>query len=222
MPKKTFENLALEKRKKFIDAFLKEFSSKKYDDASVTSVVKELGIAKGSIYQYFNNKLDLFLFLKSECEKVKMQYVLHVKREDFPDFWTYFKALYEEGIRFDKEHPLESNFLHNMMRHIDSPTIKQFHDEWFDQVIKIFSAFIQYEVDIGHFRNDIPVKSMAFFIYSISIKIGEYMAAIHGVDIQKNLESGKPVFGHNKGETLLKSVDENILILKQAIQKQTP
>jgi len=65
MPSPTFTSLSASKRSAFVARFLLEFSNNSFDEASISRVVKELGIAKGSVYQYFSGKLDLFLFLKT-------------------------------------------------------------------------------------------------------------------------------------------------------------
>ena len=88
MPKETFHKLNSDKKNEIIKAFLREFSSKTYDEASITNVVKSLGIAKGSIYQYFDDKLDLYLYLQRECNNVKMGYISSIRRDDFPDFFS--------------------------------------------------------------------------------------------------------------------------------------
>lgn len=67
MPKPTFRNLPHEKRERFVDAALDEFTRHPYDVASVSRVVNRLGIAKGSIYQYFSDKFDLFRWLVGEA-----------------------------------------------------------------------------------------------------------------------------------------------------------
>ncbi|MDN5214032.1 TetR/AcrR family transcriptional regulator [Fulvivirgaceae bacterium BMA12] len=219
MPKETFLKLNPEKRKKITDSFLREFSTNNYDDASLTTVVKSLGIAKGSIYQYFDSKLDLFLYLQSECGAIKAKYIMHLKRDDYPDFWAYFKALYREGIKFDLNHPLESNFLHSLAKHIHAPSLKELTKKWFDQVIGVMCSWIQHEVDIGHFRDDLPVKSMAFFLYTVSISIGDYMRTMHGLNLDENIKSGKPVYAAQKGQILLQSVDEYIAMLRKAFEK---
>jgi AcrR family transcriptional regulator len=63
MPSSTFNNLNASKKAAFIDACLSEFAQKGYYGASVTAIVKELKIAKGSVYQYFENKENLYKFL---------------------------------------------------------------------------------------------------------------------------------------------------------------
>lgn len=63
MPKPTFHNLPPNKRQALIDAGIDEFAAHPYAVASISRIVERLGIAKGSIYQYFDNKQDFYLFL---------------------------------------------------------------------------------------------------------------------------------------------------------------
>lgn len=170
MAKETFNRLNHNKKQKIINGFLREFSINTYDEASISSVVKSLGIAKGSIYQYFENKLDLYIFLVKKCSTVKQKYIGHIKRKDFSDFWIYFRTLYEEGVKFDIENPLESNFLHNMVKNINSPSVKNIYDNLLDQIIEAFSKMIRYEINNNYFRNDLPVKTMAFFFIQNQLK----------------------------------------------------
>jgi AcrR family transcriptional regulator len=63
MPKETFWNLPEEKRQRIIDLAVAEFAAHDYAVASLSRIVARAGIAKGSIYQYFEDKQDLFLYL---------------------------------------------------------------------------------------------------------------------------------------------------------------
>lgn len=63
MPKQTFENLPAAKRQIIIDLALAEFAEHPYQAASLSRIVERAGIAKGSVYQYFEHKQDLYLFL---------------------------------------------------------------------------------------------------------------------------------------------------------------
>ena len=63
MPKETFFNLPEAKRQRIIDLALAEFAEKDYDTASISRIVSQAGIAKGSFYQYFENKEDLYTYL---------------------------------------------------------------------------------------------------------------------------------------------------------------
>ncbi|MBT29353.1 MAG: hypothetical protein CMO01_06790 [Thalassobius sp.] len=218
MPKDTFFKLKEDKKRKLTEAFLREFSLKSYDEASITSVVKELGIAKGSVYQYFNDKLDLFMYLVGESSKVKQQYVAEIKREDFDDYWAFFRKLFSEGVKFDLENPLESHFLHNLPNNLNSPSIKQIYDQFLNQITSAFESMVQYEIDKGYFRDDLPVKTMAFFLYKSSLLIMEQMELFEGLSPAKSIINKEPVY-KGKVDALMKTVDNYIIILKKSFDK---
>lgn len=69
MPKPTFNNLPETKRKHFIRESYIEFGLHSYESASITNLVRRLGIAKGSVYQYFDDKRDLYQFLVIEASR---------------------------------------------------------------------------------------------------------------------------------------------------------
>lgn len=216
MPKPTFEKIPNDKREAFIKGFLEEFASNNYDKASVSVVVKKLNIAKGSVYQYFENKLDLYLYLKTLCETIKMQYVLGIQRPDYASFWAYYRAQYEAGILFDLEHPLESQFLYRIGEKESSDVLKGFMKEWKQQAIQAYVGVIQAEMDQGYFRNDVSAEAMTYFLISVSMGIGDVLRDRYHIDFDKNIKEGKPVFALDK-TALMEAVDEQILLLKGAL-----
>jgi TetR/AcrR family transcriptional regulator len=65
-----FDNLKTEKKERIINAALKEFAQSGYEKASTNGIIKEAGIAKGSLFNYFNNKKELYLFLLDYVTKI--------------------------------------------------------------------------------------------------------------------------------------------------------
>jgi AcrR family transcriptional regulator len=63
MPFLTFFNLPEEKRQRILDCAIDEFAENDYDSASISKIVARAGIAKGSLYQYFADKSDLYHYL---------------------------------------------------------------------------------------------------------------------------------------------------------------
>lgn len=59
MIKKTFYNLPYEKRKRIIDAVIKEFMERPNEKVSINRIIKTAEISRGSFYQYFDDKVDL-------------------------------------------------------------------------------------------------------------------------------------------------------------------
>ena len=75
MPKQTFYNLKEEKREKIEQALLKEFSNNTFERASISNIIAEAQIPRGSFYQYFENKDDaveyiINKYLKKEKERI--------------------------------------------------------------------------------------------------------------------------------------------------------
>lgn len=219
MPKETFNRLKEDKKQEIRKAFLKEFSSNSYDDASITSVVKRLGISKGSIYQYFEDKQDLFEHLISESSRLKDSYLLVVFREDYADFWLYFKALYEKRVLFDLDYPVESNFLYNLNNHLKSTMGKINANAYFTDQRKWMEGLIQTEVDSGLFRTDVHVRSMAFLLFTVNRSIGDYLQTFYTINEEETVKKGDPMYSKHKGALLLKALDEYFLPLKGAFDK---
>ena len=63
MPTKTFLRLPAEKQARLLDAAWAEFTRVSYADTSINNIVKDAGISRGSFYQYFADKDDLFAYL---------------------------------------------------------------------------------------------------------------------------------------------------------------
>lgn len=62
-----FLSLDPERRNIILNAALKEFAGKGFDDASTNVIARESGISKPLMFHYVNNKKDFFLFLYDYC-----------------------------------------------------------------------------------------------------------------------------------------------------------
>lgn len=62
MPKQTFFNLPEEKKERLLNAAYQEFSSVSLDEASINAIIHESDISRGSFYQYFEDKEDLYFY----------------------------------------------------------------------------------------------------------------------------------------------------------------
>ncbi|QHI73359.1 TetR/AcrR family transcriptional regulator [Aminipila terrae] len=77
MPKLTFNNLSTDKKQRIFDAAVLEFSSKPFKDASINQIIKKAQIPKGSFYQYFEDKEDLYLYMMKRIEAEKRDIIEH-------------------------------------------------------------------------------------------------------------------------------------------------
>jgi len=218
MPKKTFNNLDEKKRELITNAFLREFAVKSFDEASITVVVKQLGIAKGSVYQYFDDKLDLFMYLVGECSSVKMKYVGSIERKNYPDFWNYFRDLFRYGFQFDSENPLQSHFLFNLTQNLNSPSVKNLYDTMLEQTVAGFEKMVKYEVEQGLFRDDVPLDVMGFMLYKVGLSIQEHLEFSGVINPKESIRNNQSVY-QGKEDILMQTVDNYIRLAKPAFEK---
>ncbi len=215
--KKTFTRLPQEKQDKILNGFLREFSQNDYANASITRVVKELGIAKGSVYQYFGSKLDLYHVLLAKCQEEKMKYVLGIDRADYPDFWSFYRELFLQGIRFDLESPVHSQMLFRASQDRSNPELKAFLSE---SKRKGFEVFVQWIIkEQGYISNDFEPAFVALTIMKQSQAIQEYLQDIVGFDPAESIAKDNLVFATQKDE-ILKFVDQSILIFKRSFSQR--
>lgn len=97
MPTKTFFNLSEEKKQRLLDAALKEFSRVPVSEASINNIVKTAGIARGSFYQYFNDKEDLYFYfigiLRQDSRNLLYDNFKKAKGNLFEGYKMYFPKL---------------------------------------------------------------------------------------------------------------------------------
>lgn len=106
MPKSTFFNLTDLRQDEILSAALDEFSKFSYQEASINRICKMAGVAKGSFYQYFEDKLDLYVYLMSRAMDDKMlAFGNLVQALDQMDFLSQIEALYMSGIEYAIHHP---------------------------------------------------------------------------------------------------------------------
>ena len=106
MPHQTFFNLPEEKRQQILQVAIDEFAENDYDNVSISRIVARAGIAKGSFYQYFADKEDLYGHVLGLLAKAKTDFM----SLDHPDpnhigIFTYLRWMAEVGVAFQMAYP---------------------------------------------------------------------------------------------------------------------
>lgn len=106
MPTQTFFNLPKEKQERILNAGIEEFGKRNVQEANLSNIISDAGISRGSWYQYFENKDDMYVYvfdtLRAErAEYVKPAYSLY-KKGPFIDF---FKEFYLRDSEYLLLHP---------------------------------------------------------------------------------------------------------------------
>jgi AcrR family transcriptional regulator len=104
MPTSTFFGLPDERRARLVREAIVEFSDRTYAEASLSQIALRSQIPKGSFYQYFEDKLDLYRWLLTEeAPRLKREFLGATKPGDH--FWTRLETVIERGMAFLVEHP---------------------------------------------------------------------------------------------------------------------
>jgi AcrR family transcriptional regulator len=121
LPKQTFFNLPPEKRRLLTDLTLDEFAAHSYHAASLSRIVERAGIAKGSMYQYFQDKFDLYLY----ALKLGMETKLRILNEAFSgldpeaSLFERLMAATRAGLKLAQEEPVLYTVGNNLARETD-------------------------------------------------------------------------------------------------------
>jgi len=128
MPRETFYNLPPDKRQRFIDAALDTFARDPYDQASITGLMRRLGLAKGSFYQYFQDKLDLFSWLLSLAASHKLEGV-HTATASGEDVFDGLARAYAAGLQLWREEPRLAAVALQLQRPSKEPRLQALRQE---------------------------------------------------------------------------------------------
>lgn len=191
----TFERLSTDKKERFINAFFKEFTIHKFDDASVSRVLRALKIAKGSFYQYFLDKTALYFYLIELCGSEKRKFQIRVQRADYNDFWEYWNALYNMGYDFDQVNPIMSNFMLQLYNSSNSPTLITHFEKQQKQAVTAIAAMIHAEQEAGFFRTDLSAKALAYHLYRTNQGLFDQLQLEFKTEFNERMVMGKPLFG---------------------------
>ena len=106
MPKQTFLNLPAEKRQAIVNAAMDEFAEYGFEAASINRIVENGGISKGSFYQYFSDKMDVFKHLIDLLAQEKTEFFkdMHPPGSNQSVF-GYFRWLMKIGMEFNTKNP---------------------------------------------------------------------------------------------------------------------
>lgn len=130
MPTQTFFNLSEEKRRRLIDAAMKEFAHMPVNQASIANIIKYADISRGSFYQYFEDKQDLYLYLIGIFKYNTIQLMKKTYREVQGEFIEGFEQFAKKYVRYIMESE-KVEFFKNMYLYMDYQVSREFGGEAF-------------------------------------------------------------------------------------------
>ncbi len=135
MPKPTFFRLPKEKQDTLIQAAKKEFSRAPLHESSIANIVKEACIPRGSFYQYFEDKEDLFYYLlRLLSRKSKEQFISTLQKKG-GDLFAAFTEVFQFAIQ-DIRNQENANFFKNAFSNMNYKTENTLAENFFEEDLK--------------------------------------------------------------------------------------
>jgi len=153
------KELEKEARKKdIIDAASRLFSERDYHAVKVDDIAERVGLSKGTIYLYYENKENLFFSIIIERAKVlyaRLEQASQCETE-FPDCLHKFVSTY---LSFFRDHEAFFKIIHSEKTRLDMETHHKMHDyssEVLKALFKVVIELMQKGQKNGVLRKDDP------------------------------------------------------------------
>lgn len=175
MPKETFFNLPEEKRELLIQLAIEEFLVFRYEGFSISRFVEKAGIAKGSFYQYFTGKEDLYRFIIELAGQRKLRYItaLTHKLEALP-FFDLLKAIYMGSYDFLKAEYQLAAIVDRFLKSSDSQFKEKILGDSLEKSNLFVEAMLKKAIEQGELQPQMDIPYTAFIITSFSVALSDY------------------------------------------------
>ena len=214
MPKQTFLNLPAEKRERFIEIAIEEFAENDFQTASISRIVAEAGIAKGSFYQYFENKEDLYIHLLDLGIRQKAQFLNREPPDPQMDIFAYLQWLIQAGVQFEFRHPRLSQIGYRAVKSGTLP--EKFRNQAADTANTFFTQLVAQGIEQGNIDPAIDADVAAFIFNTIFTELGGYMMNRLEPD-EPYLDDGRSLFDSPAAEAIF---DQVLRILQSGMRAE--
>ncbi|WP_165442869.1 TetR/AcrR family transcriptional regulator [Senegalia massiliensis] len=180
-----FLNLEPIRRNIILNAALREFASKGFDDASTNVIAKESGISKPLMFHYVNNKKDFFIFLYDYCLDI-------VNQEYFDQINLHEKDIFERlrqtcllKIQLLKKYPWIFDFI-RVAVFTDSEVVKEEVEKRRKMVeASSFERFYG-DIDTSGFRSGLDIeKAKQLIFWAVSGYADQILEQFKSLDIKE-------------------------------------
>lgn len=181
MPKETFFNLPDDKRERLLQIAIDEFADNDYQNASISRIVKEMGIAKGSFYQYFEDKKDLFMYLIDLSLQEKHQLLGKIEIPANVNMFEMLRLLFQMQVKFDFEHPRLSEVGHRAI-YREVPFKSELLDNLRRQGEMGYRQMVERGIADGSIDPHVNAETAVFMVSTIMMELGNHLQARLGID----------------------------------------
>lgn len=141
LPKQTFFQIPKEKQDTLIQAAKEEFSRVPLHEASIANIVKSAGIPRGSFYQYFEDKEDLFYYLTNQLIQRNNERFITILKDKNGDIFEAFIELFQLVIKNQREQEYK-NFFKNVFLNMNYKLENKLADHMYENKKKQYQNIL--------------------------------------------------------------------------------
>lgn len=192
MPKETFFNLPEEKRHQILELAIDEFAANNYRQASISRIVEKAGIAKGSFYQYFEDKRDLYLYLLELAAEEKVAFMRQLEPAD-PDLdvFSYLLWLFDASLGFQFSNPGLAQVGYRALQS-EGPLAEEAFKRMGDTAGRFYQELIARGIRQGDVRPEVDADLAAFVIGTAMNNLGDYVMQQLGMTLEEYSQLNTP------------------------------
>jgi AcrR family transcriptional regulator len=171
IPTQTYFNLSKEKQQRIIDAAVNEFSVRRFQEAKVSNIIKEAKIPRGSFYQYFEDKLDIYKHIFYIIGQRKMEYMTEdLKNPMDLAFFDLFRKLYHIGLEFALGNPKYIKISSLLLAQKDL-IYQEVLQENIVIALDFYKAMIIRDQELGRMDKNIDPETLANLVINMTMNV---------------------------------------------------
>jgi AcrR family transcriptional regulator len=174
LPTQTFFNLPEAKRRLIVDLAIAEFAEHGPTAASVSRIVARAGIAKGSLYQYFADKHDLFMYLidLANAERAAF-YAQQTPTDPNIGFYDAVRWVLELGAQFRFSTPAFERLIYFAM-FSDHPQRAEVVRRLREHMAQLWRPLVERGIATGEIGSGYDPEFVLFLCANLTVSIGGY------------------------------------------------
>jgi len=202
MPKGTLEKIKPAKREKLLSEAAKLFAQRGYSQTDMAELASRAGVAKGSLYNYFESKQELYVYV---CRDglTRSRQAVYGGLDPGWDVYHQLEHIFNQGAAFARTHPQYLVLYLNMSSAGLEPFTGKLSLEVEKYTADHLKAVLARDMKRGLVRSDLQVNQAAFWINSLYIV---FLASL----VSRHFQIRMREYLEIKGRMTKKVIDEEI------------
>lgn len=166
-----FNNLKPEKQKQIINAAIKEFVRNGFEKASTNEIVKRANISKGSLFNYFNSKKDLYLYLIEYSSKAIVNLNEEIDLSE-TDLFKRIERVALQKFHVQQKYPQAFEFLASTKQE-ESVEVKDIIKQRLNPIYNQAINKLYKDIDYSKFREGVDIEKAIEILNWTMFGVGE-------------------------------------------------